>query len=197
MSALMKKHQGPISLALLLALILLLVLVLLLPVMERHARYELELLRDGRQLQRLQSIEASREELEATEAQYQARGLAEWFYEAKYDSSSIGLDIQRRVTAVLTENEVQLRSITPLPTQRRGNEQVLGVRVNFNASMPALLASLQKLEQEKPLLLLEDVRINPSAQRTAVAGGAAQQRVEVQMSVVTLLPGEPVTPGAE
>ncbi|MES2817368.1 MAG: type II secretion system protein GspM [Pseudomonadota bacterium] len=192
-----RKYQGPISLALLLALILLLGFLLLLPVMERHNRYEFELLRDGRQLQRLQSIEASRAELESLERAYQERGLGDWFYEAKYDSNSIGLDIQRRVTAALAESEVQLRSITPLPSQRRGAEQVLGVRVNFNGSMPALLASLQRLEQEKPLLQIEDFRINPSAQRNAQSGGTAEQRAEVQMSVVTLLPGEPSTSGAE
>ncbi|MET1079714.1 MAG: type II secretion system protein GspM [Pseudomonas sp.] len=189
MSAAFNKHQGPISLALLAILILLAGMLVWVPVQAQFARYDEELFRDGRQLQRLQSIDAARMELEILDRQFRERGLQDWVYNSDTEQVAIGLDIQRRVTSTLGKSTAQLRSITPLPAQRRGESTMVGVRVNFSASMPALMESLQALEQGKPLLLVEDFRINPSAARARQpGGGVSEQVVEVQMSVVTFLP---------
>lgn len=197
MNAALNKYQGPISLALLGALVLVAGLLALTPVLERFDLYDQTLFRDGRMLQRLQSIEASRAELESTNQSFQGRNLGEWVYNSSTNAAAIGLDIQRRVTTVLAASQAPLRSITPLPAQRREGFTVVGVRVNFSGSLPALMESLRTLEQSKPLLVIEDFRVNPANTQVRPQGVPAEQVTEVQMSVVTLLPIAPDEPATQ
>ena len=67
---------------------------------------------------------------------------------------------------------------------------MVGVQVNFSASMPALMQTLTALEQEKPLLIIDNVRISPAQTRRLRRGEVAEQLVGVQMTVYTFLGSE-------
>ncbi|NLO55405.1 MAG: hypothetical protein GX105_13315, partial [Gammaproteobacteria bacterium] len=79
------------------------------------------------------------------------------------------------------------RSVSPLPVKMQDGYSMVGVQVNFSASMPALMQALTTLEQEKPLLIIDNVRISPSRTRRLRRDELPEQLVGVQMTVQTFL----------
>ncbi len=193
MNAFLNKHRCLASWGLLVGVLLLLGSLLAAPLLERHDKYRFELLRDGRTLQRFQSIAASRGLLEDTHRQFQERGLGQWVFPAGTEPSAIGLDIQRRVSEAIGAAKAQVRSIAPLSAQTRNGYAVIGVRANFSGSMPAVLESIDRLEVNMPVLVIQDFRISPSLVRSR-PNAPEEQLAEVQMSVVTFVPVEGGTP---
>ncbi|HZJ96187.1 MAG TPA: type II secretion system protein GspM [Thiopseudomonas sp.] len=179
------KRDGVISLLLLIAVLLFAFALLLSPVLNQVERYRTELAKDARILQQLRAIDNARDTLQSTFEEYQSRDLQSWVYsQTRPDTAT--LDIQRRVSAELTSAAAQVRSISPLPVKTQDGYSIVGVQVNFTASMPALMEALNALEQDKPLLVIENARISPVRQRRR-RGEVAEQLVSVQMTVLTFL----------
>lgn len=180
------KREGVISLLVLIAVLLFAFALLLSPVLNQVERYRTELAKDARILQQLRAIDNARDTLQSTFEEYQSRDLQSWVYsQTRPDTAT--LDIQRRVSAELTSAAAQVRSISPLPVKTQDGYSIVGVQVNFTASMPALMEALNALEQDKPLLVIENARISPVRQRRLRRGEVAEQLVSVQMTVLTFL----------
>lgn len=180
------KREGVISLLVLIAVLLFAFALLLSPVVNQVERYRTELAKDARILQQLRAIDNARDTLQSTFEEYQSRDLQSWVYsQTRPDTAT--LDIQRRVSAELTSAAAQVRSISPLPVKIQDGYSTVGVQVNFTASMPALMEALHALEQDKPLLVIENARISPVRQRRLRRGEVAEQLVSVQMTVLTFL----------
>ena len=181
----MNKRDGVISVMVLVALILCLVVLALSPIMQQANRYRAELTKDARVLQQLRAIDNARENLESTFTAYQRQDLQNWVY-SKTSVDTVTLDIQRRVSTELSNAAAQVLSVSPLPVTLQDEYSKVGVQVKFSATMPALIQALQALEQEKPLLVIDNVRMTPVQVRVRT-GEVAPQIVTVDMTVLTFL----------
>lgn len=187
MSPLLNKHRALVSWGALAALILLLLSLLATPLLEQHDRYRLELFNDGRTLQRLQSVARGRHELEAAALKFQERGLAEWVFPADQEPDTVVLTIQKRVTEILSTAKVNIRSIAPVSAPTNDGYVVAGVRVQFNSSLEALLECLRAIESNRPLLIVDELRMVPAVSR--ITPNAPQpQAVEAVITIATYLP---------
>lgn len=185
-----RKH-GLLSLGVLALAVLFVVSLALVPLLERYERYELELVRDGRQMQSLLAISASRDELERAFAEYQIRGMHDWLYTTS-DIEAIELDIQRRVSAVLAEQGALVRTVSSVRGLQKDGYRAVGVRVFVHGSLQSILGVLTAIENMRPLLLAEDMRLTPLPVGRG-GEGLHPQSLEVEMSVLTFLPIEPGT----
>lgn len=183
------KRDGIISLLVLAAIFLFAIVLILNPVFSQVERYRAELAKDARILQQLRAIDNARDALDSTFQEYQSRDLQSWVY-SRTRADEVTLDIQRRVSTELANASAQVRSVSPLPVKMQDGYSMVGVQVNFSASMPALMQALNTLEQEKPLLIIENVRISPSQTRRLRRGELPEQLVGVQMTVQTFLKSE-------
>ena len=180
------KRDGIISLIVLIAVFLLAIIFILNPVVSQGERYRAELAKDARVLQQLRAINNARDALDSTFEEYQNRDLQSWVY-SQTRADAVTLDIQRRVSTELANASAEVRSVSPLPVKMQDGYSMVGVQVNFSASMPALMQALTTLEQEKPLLIIDNVRISPSRTRRLRRGELPEQLVGVQMTVQTFL----------
>lgn len=180
------KRDGIISLIVLIAVFLLAIIFILNPVVSQGERYRAELAKDARVLQQLRAINNARDALDSTFEEYQNRDLQSWVY-SQTRADAVTLDIQRRVSTELANASAEVRSVSPLPVKMQDGYSMVGVQVNFSASMPALMQALTTLEQEKPLLIIDNVRISPSRTRRVRRGELPEQLVGVQMTVQTFL----------
>ena len=177
-----EKKQGLISWLVLLGLLLVVFLLLLGPVLHHADRYRFDLRRDARVLQELRAIEAVQDEIVQVQQDYQQRGLQGWVY-AGHNAGEISLDVQRRVSDWLAVTQVQ--RITPVRVKADNNYEGLGVQVHFTSSMEELLEVIQQIEQSRPLLAVEQMRVSPVAQRRTRNQPEPPQRVTVQMTIHT------------
>ena len=184
-----RKKEGIISLAVLIAIVFLVIVFTLSPLVSQADRYRAELVKDARILQQLRAIDAARDSLESTFQEYQTRDLKSWVY-SQERADTVTLDIQRRVSVELANASAQVRSISPLAVKSQNGYSTVGVEVNFTASMYALMQLLKVLEQEKPLLVIDNVRISPVQMRRMRQGEVPEQLVSVQMTVQTFLVAE-------
>lgn len=180
------KRDGIISLMVLVAVSIFVLAIILNPVVSQTEHYRAELTKDARILQQLRALDNARDALELTFQEYQNRDLQSWVY-SKESSDAVTLDIQRRVSAELATASAQVRSVSSLPVKRQDGYSTVGVQVNFSASMAALMQVLNALEQEKPLLIIDSIRISPAQTRRTRTGEQPEQLVGVQMTVLTFL----------
>lgn len=181
----MHKRDGLISVLILAVLILFLILLILSPITHQADRYRSELTKDARVLQQLRAINNARENLETTFQEYQNNDLQNWVYSSA-SADTVTLDIQRRVSTELSNAAAQVLSISPLPVTLQDDYSKVGVQVKFSATMPALMQALNALEQDKPLLVVDSIRIAPVQIRVRT-GEVAPQIVSVDMTVLTFL----------
>lgn len=181
----MQKRDGLISMLVLAVLGLVFILLILNPIAHQKNRYRSELSKDARILQQLRAIDNARENLEKTFQEYQSNDLQNWVY-SKIAVDSVTLDIQRRVSKELNDAAAQILSISPLPMTLQDEYAKVGVQVKFTATMPALMQALSALEQDKPLLLIDNIRITPVQVRVR-RGEVAPQLASVNMTVLTFV----------
>ena len=185
----LNKREGVISVLVLIAVLLLAVILLLSPVSKQVEHYRVELARDARILQQLRAIDNARDALQSTFEEYQSRNLQSWVYSSA-DATTAAVDIQRRVAAQLSSAAAQVRKTSPLPARTQEGYSVVGVQVDFTASMLALMEVLSALEQEQPLLIIDNVRIAPVRQSRIRRTDIPDQFVAVQMTVLTYVAAE-------
>lgn len=185
----LNQRDGIISLLVLAMMFLFAIILILNPVFSQTERYRAELAKDARILQQLRAIDNARDALDSTFQEYQSRDLQSWVY-SQARADTVTLDIQRRVSTQLANASAQVRSVSPLPVKLQDGYSAVGVQVNFSASMPALMQTLTALEQEKPLLIIDNIQISPAQARRLRRGETAEQLVAVQMTVFTFLNSE-------
>lgn len=185
----LNQRDGIISLLVLAAMFLFAIVLILNPAFSQTERYRAELVKDARILQQLRAIDNARDALDSTFQEYQSRDLQSWVY-SQARADTVTLDIQRRVSTQLANASAQVMSVSPLPAKLQDGYSTVGVQVSFSASMSALMQTLTALEQEKPLLIIDNVRITPSHPPRLRIGEKAEQLVGVQMTVYTFLGSE-------
>lgn len=177
-----QKKEGLISLAVLILVLLGLVAILLGPIFYHADRYRSELRKDARILQELRAIEAVQDEINQVQQSYQERNLEGWVYVGR-KAGEVSLDVQRKVSDWLSGTQVQ--RVTPVTAKMGDGYMSVGVQVQFVASLEQLLAVAQNIEESRPLLVVEQMRVAPLAQRRGRNQPEPPQRVTVQMIVQT------------
>ena len=181
MAAFKQNRDGWISLLVLLAVVFVLCSLLLGPVVYQAERYRSELRKDERILTELRAIEAVQDEIKQVQQSYQERDLQSWGYTG-LSLGAAGLDVQRRVSGWL--EQVQTQRVTPVTAQDVSESYAaVGVQVQFIAAMDELLEVLEHIEQARPLLVVEQLRITPRAVRRTSRQPQPPQMVSVQMTV--------------
>lgn len=181
-----RQRDGIISLTVLVGIFIFILMLALEPLFTHIESYRVELAKDARILQQLRALDGARDNLEAAFAEYQEKGLQDWVY-SKQRPDAVTLDIQRHVSAELANTDAQVSSISSLSVKLQDGYSTVGVQVNFTSSMLALLEVLEVLEQSKPLLVLDSIRISPVRQTQSRDGVLSEQSVSVQMTVFTFL----------
>lgn len=182
-----KKH-GLLSLGVLLLVLLFLWSFVIVQLIGHYERYQLELVRDARQMQSVLAISASRDELERAFSEYQARGMDGWLYKIK-EAEAVELDIQRRVSAMLADQGVTVRTISSAQGVPGDGYKAVGVRVLVDGDLKSVLGMLKAIEQFRPLLIAKDIRLTPLPVGRGDEGRHPQS-LEAEMSIVTFLPLE-------
>lgn len=186
----MHKRDGVISLAVVMSLLLIVFVVALTPVLNQVATYRAELARDARILQQLRAVDSARDNLETVFTEYQDKNLQALVY-SQERADTVTLDIQRRVSTELVAASAPVKSVSPLRERIQNEYSVVGVQVEFAASMPSLMQVLTRLEQDKPLLVIDSMVLSPVRVRRAGEKTLPEQAVDVKMTVVAFLkPGQ-------
>lgn len=182
-----EKKEGLVSLAILLALILVLIVLLVTPTFYYVERYRAELRKDERVLLELRAIEAAQADIRDAQQRFAERGLLDWVYSG-LTVEEAKLDVQRRVSEWLADTQVQ--RITPVTTSTTTAYVGVGVHAQFTATIEELLELAQHIEEARPVLLVERMRMGAVAQRQARNQPSPAQRVTVQMTVLTFIESE-------
>lgn len=181
------KKEGLISLVALLVLLVVVAILLIVPVFNQADNYRRELRKDARLLQELRAIEAAQVAINTTQKDFEERGLQQWAY-TNATADDVKLDVQRRVSDWLSATEVQ--RITPLVKQEVGRALGVGVHAQFSTSLDELFNVFNNIEQARPLLVLDRLRITPLAQRRSLNQPEPPQRIMVEMTVLTFISDE-------
>lgn len=180
---LLTQRDSLISIAILLLVVLVVTFFIVSPLFNQYKRYHFELAKDARLLQQLGAVAESKQELQQTFQIFEAQKFSNWLYDLA-DSTAVALDVQRRVSSEITKKNGQLRTISPVPTKRKDDYLLVGVQVHFTASFEAVMQILEQLETDKPLLVIEKLRLVPIAYRRR-AGELERQELDVQITVAT------------
>lgn len=155
------------------------------PLFNQYEKYQLEMAKDARLLQQLGAVVESKEELQQAYQAFETQKLSSWLYRLG-DFSAVALDVQRRVSAEIAKNSAQLRTISPMPPRRKDDYFLVGVQVHFSSSLEGLIKILAVLEEDKPLLAIEKLRLSPIVSRVR-QGEQDVQLLDVQMTVTTFV----------
>lgn len=182
-----EKKEGLASLAVLFVLLLMLAALLLGPALYYIERYRTELRKDERVLLELRAIEAAQADIQDAQKRFEKRGLLDWVYSG-VTAEEARLDVQRRVSEWLANTQV--RRITPVTSPTGTGYIGVGVHAQFTATLDELLELAQYIEEARPVLLVERMRLAAVAQRQGRNQPPQPQRVTVQMTVLTFVENE-------
>lgn len=185
---LLSRRDSVVSVAILLVVLLIVAFFAVSPLLNQYERYQLELAKDARLLQQLGAVADSRQGLQQTYQAFETQKLSDWLY-GLMEPTAVALDVQRRVSAEITKNNGQLRTISPAPTKRKNEYLLVGVQVHFTASFEAVMQIVKELEINKPLLTIDRLRLTPINYRVR-AGELERQELDVQMTVTTFVRAE-------
>ncbi|MFB1011063.1 MAG: type II secretion system protein GspM [Thiopseudomonas sp.] len=179
------KRDGVISLGILLVVLLVVVLLVLEPFFAQSQRYRAELRRDSRALLELRAIDQVRDDLRGLVGQFAQDSFKNWIF-SENRADRVSLEIQRLVSEILSSQGAEVRSISALRTVESDEYLKAGVEVNFISDLPALMGVLRSLENNKPLLVLDELRMDPFDYRRSAAE-VMPQKVNVHLMVHSFL----------
>ena len=88
------------------------------------------------------------------------------------DSDAIAsASLQERLQAMFLEAGVQLNSVETVPGEEAGAFRRIRLRISFNASWPVLVALLKDMHVATPVLLVDELQIQPALHRISTAPG--------------------------
>ena len=85
--------------------------------------------------------------------------------------STASASLQERLQAMFLQAGVQLNSVETVPGEAAGTFRRIRLRVSFNASWPVLVALLKDLQLATPMLLVDELQVQPALHRISTAPG--------------------------
>ena len=88
------------------------------------------------------------------------------------DSDAIAsASLQERLQAMFLQAGVALNSIETVPGENAHQFRRIRLRISFNASWPVLIALLKSLHVATPILLVDEIQVQPALHRISTAPG--------------------------
>jgi hypothetical protein len=85
--------------------------------------------------------------------------------------STASASLQERLQVLFLKAGVQLNSVETVPGEEAGAFRRIRLRISFNASWPVLVALLKDLHVATPVLLVDEVQVQPALHRISTAPG--------------------------
>jgi general secretion pathway protein M len=85
--------------------------------------------------------------------------------------STASASLQERLQVLFLKAGVQLNSMETVPGEEAGAFRRIRLRISFNASWPVLVALLKDLHVATPVLLVDEVQVQPALHRISTAPG--------------------------
>ena len=85
--------------------------------------------------------------------------------------STASASLQERLQAMFLQAGVQLNSVETVPGEEAGTFRRIRLRVSFNASWPVLVVLLKDLQLATPMLLVDELQVQPALHRISTAPG--------------------------
>jgi hypothetical protein len=79
--------------------------------------------------------------------------------------------LQERLQAMFLQAGVQLNSVETVPGEEVGTFRRIRLRISFTASWPMLVALLKDIHVATPLLLVDELQVQPALHRISTAPG--------------------------
>ena len=96
------------------------------------------------------------------------------------ESEAIRLaSLQSRLSEIVSANGVKLRSARNLPSKERNDLHLLGIQLQFSAPIEKLQVILLALEEQTPLMLVENLQVTPLAVSNEEERGNLDTRLDV------------------
>ncbi len=130
-----------------------------LPWLAQDRRYDREIERRAEQLGRLRGLAATLPELRRRLEALRKDKSMQAFYLPATDAALAGVDLQRRVKAIVEQVGGSLQSIQVLPVAPEGGMRRVAVRVRFRAMAGALGQALFRIEDGQPLLFVDRLAV--------------------------------------
>jgi hypothetical protein len=88
------------------------------------------------------------------------------------DSDSMAsASLQERLQALFLQAGVQLNSVETVPGEQDGGFRRIRLRITFSASWPVLLGLLKDIHVATPVLLVDELQVQPALHRISTAPG--------------------------
>ena len=96
------------------------------------------------------------------------------------ESEAIRLaSLQSRLSEIVSANGVKLRSARNLPSKERNDLHLLGIQLQFSAPIEKLQVILLALEEQTPVMLVENLQVTPLAISNDEERGNLDTRLDV------------------
>jgi general secretion pathway protein M len=160
-----------LALALTVLVIAVLYLGVAMPLVDWYAERAATLMQRTALVQRMESLVATRAALQAQVATVAAGGAGESALLEGDSDSMASASLQELLQATFMQSGIQLNSVETLPGDEAGAYRRIRLRVAFNASWPVLMALLGQLQVAKPVLLIDELQVQPALHRISTAAG--------------------------
>ncbi len=153
-----------------------LVLVLLwvgvaMPLIDWHDERADILVRQAALVQRMEALVASRASLQEQASRVASSGAGDAALLEGDSDSVASAALQELLQATFMQAGIQLNSVETMPGEEEGVYRRVRLRVSFNASWPVLMSLLKEIEVARPVLLIDELQVQPALHRISTAPG--------------------------
>jgi general secretion pathway protein M len=141
------------------------------PLIEWHADRTASLMRLSALANRMEALAAAVPALRQQAASVVTSGTGEPALLEGDSDSTASASLQERLQAMFLQAGVQLNSVETVPGEEAGTFRRIRLRVSFNASWPILVALLKDLQLATPMLLVDELQVQPALHRISTAPG--------------------------
>jgi general secretion pathway protein M len=141
------------------------------PLIEWHADRTASLTRLSALANRMEALAAAVPALRQQAASVVTSGTGEPALLEGDSDSTASASLQERLQAMFLQAGVQLNSVETVPGEEAGTFRRIRLRVSFNASWPILVALLKDLQLATPMLLVDELQVQPALHRISTAPG--------------------------
>ena len=141
------------------------------PVIGWHGDRAETLARRGALARRMEALVAALPGLQQQAAAVSTHGTEELALLEGDSDSVAGAALQERLQTMFVQAGAQLNSVETLPGEEAGAYRRIRLRISFTASWPVLLAVLRDIHVATPVLLVNELQVQPALHRIGTVPG--------------------------
>ena len=141
------------------------------PLIQWHDERADALTRRALLAQRMQALAAALPSFQQEAKDVTASGAGEPALLEGDNDSMASAFLQERLRSMFLPAGVQLNSVETSPGEDTGTYRRIRLRVSFNASWPVLMGLLKDIQMTTPVLLVDELQVQPALHRISTAPG--------------------------